>query len=918
MSGTGVHFSGSRSAHRLDDPNKVRTADVLNSDNDKRQFSDLHFPEKILSGLVSAGFLRPSPIQWAALPLSKIGLDLIVQSKSGTGKTLVYVVTALNMIDTSVNAIQAVILTPTREIAVQGARISLDIAAVSMPDLKVSTLIGGMSVKDDTIKLKRCHMIVGTPGRVRQLIEEKYLKTDAVRFFALDEADKMLESSFKNDVTMIYNNLPEIKQVMALSATYPESLANSLTSLMRTPKHVRLDTSSQVLIGLDQYVLHTNYHPKPKYQLDIKFGVLLDVLNSVTFSQCLIFTNYSLSAQSICERLNGNGWPAIFIAATLQNQYERLQALNSLRQFTTRIMVTTDLSARGIDAANVTLVINFDVPWDSRTFLHRSGRAGRFGSRGINMTLAGKGEETEMLRKIVFRTGTKIKTIPYDTSPEVNENGDDNTGRNEYELPDFWKLETDLSKEIVEKYLLVEGLECPLEELEDQQKTESVKNHSSEELEPGKKKRKGNRRKKKNPETENKTGLLQNDKLGNSNAKPEIVKNNEEEYFDCNENEYYDYRGDEECLDQNGGYDYRNDEYYEDGEYYEGGYDEDYYNENEYYGEERERYEENGNGQGTNEWTPVSSSIIPTKTPEEDDVGVEYDGETDLFIVEQYALATGYQAPKYAKEKNTKENDISTKNNETYLEAKVLLSDFFNANFTQKTEKRFEKLLTYEELQGISKKLNNKEELGDSYRFDIKSNVVQSETKQFNTNSLLHAANVIQKYETEKWENKVQLLAQQIKESDIPKSDIIDLALKGDSITEILQRNQSRKITEVETDHKTSENEQPDPNSHSDKKIIESDFKVKKKEPASSLVDIFSSAEKSSKKLKPDGKTCKSKTSGFAKQQTTGFGDVGPDGLPKWVLVETDVVAINDMIPDENYSSEDLEVYHQGKHKIQK
>ena len=132
MSGTSAHFSGSRSAHRLDDPNKVRTADVLNSENDKRQFSDLHFPEKILTGLVSAGFLRPSPIQWAALPLSNIGLDLIVQSKSGTGKTLVYVVTALNMIDTSVNAIQAVILTPTREIAVQGARISLDIAAVSM------------------------------------------------------------------------------------------------------------------------------------------------------------------------------------------------------------------------------------------------------------------------------------------------------------------------------------------------------------------------------------------------------------------------------------------------------------------------------------------------------------------------------------------------------------------------------------------------------------------------------------------------------------------------------------------------------------------------------------------------------------------------------------------------------------------
>ena len=913
MSGTGAHFSGSRSAHRLDDPNKVRTADVLNSDNDKRQFSDLHFPEKILTGLASAGFIRPSPIQWSALPLSNIGLDLIVQSKSGTGKTLVYVVTALNMIDTSVNAIQAIILTPTREIAVQGARISLDIAAVSMSDLKVSTLIGGMSVKDDTIKLKRCHMVVGTPGRVRQLIEEKYLKTDAVRFFALDEADKMLESSFKNDVTWIYNNLPEIKQVMALSATYPEKLANTLTSLMRTPKHVRLDTSSQVLIGLDQYVLHTNYHPKPKYQLDIKFGVLLDVLNSVTFSQCLIFTNYSLSAQSICERLNGNGWPAIYIAATLQNQYERLQALNSLRQFTTRIMVTTDLSARGVDAANVTLVINFDVPWDSRTFLHRSGRAGRFGSRGINLTLAGKGEETDMLRKIVYRTGTKIKIIPYDTSPQVNEKGDGNTGRNEYELPDFWKLETDLSKEVVEKYSLVEGLECPLEEQEDQQKIESVENNNPEELEPGKKKRKANRRKKKNPKTENNTGLLRKDKLENSNAKPGNEQNVEEEYFDCNENEYYN--GDEECFDQNGGYDYGNGEYYEDGEYYdyEGGYDEDYYDENEYYGEDRERYEEYCSGQDTSDWTPVNTSVIQTITPEED-VGLEYEDEPEHFIIEHYALATGYQPPTYAKQKDTKEDNISTKNNGAYLEAKGLMSDFFNANLTQKTEKRFERLLTYGELQEITKKLSNKEELGDSYRFNIKSKVDPSDTKQFNTNSLLQAANVIQKYETEKWENKVQLLAQQIKESDIPKSDIIDLALKGENISEILQRNKSKKITGVETDLKTSENGLPDPNNYAEKTYIESDVKVNKKEPASSLDDIFSSTQK----LNPNGKTCKSKTNGLSKQQSTGFGEVGPDGLPKWELVETDDVAINDMISDENYSFADLEVFHQGKHKMEK
>ena len=288
--------------------------------------------------------------------------------------------------------------------------------------------------------------MVGTPGRVKQLIEEGVLKLDGVRLFCLDEADKMMESSFKADVTLIFNRLSSKKQVLALSATYKDEISNALSSMMRNPRHIRLASFNQVLVGLDHYCLHTDFHPNPRYQLDCKVNGLLKVLGAVSFNQALVFTNFALSAENVCTKLNTAGWPAIFIAAQLQDQHERLAAFNSLRQFTSRILVTTDLSARGIDAANVNLVINLDVPWDSRTFLHRSGRAGRYGTRGINVTLVAKGgQDLDSLRRIVFRTGTKIKAIE----------GQD--------IPDLWKA----SEDETAGFEVVEGLECPLEDEEE-------------------------------------------------------------------------------------------------------------------------------------------------------------------------------------------------------------------------------------------------------------------------------------------------------------------------------------------------------------------------------------------------------------------------------------------------------------------
>ena len=194
-------------------------------------------------------------------------------------------------------------------------------------------------------------------------MESKHIKPEAIRLFVLDEADKLMEPAFKPDLTWIFNQLPLHKQVIALSATYPKDLSNVVTKFMSSPQHVRLNPSqSNVLIGVSQFWMSCEFHPLQHIEADRKFKVLLEILNKVSFSQCLIFSNYSTRAEAICEKLDANGWPVEFLAGTME-QKNRLRALNNLKQFSCRVLITTDLSARGIDSQHVNLVINLEVPW---------------------------------------------------------------------------------------------------------------------------------------------------------------------------------------------------------------------------------------------------------------------------------------------------------------------------------------------------------------------------------------------------------------------------------------------------------------------------------------------------------------------------------------------------------------------------
>ncbi|XP_031846731.1 uncharacterized protein LOC116433117 [Nomia melanderi] len=377
-----------------------RTKDIKIQEN--VTFYQMGFSQKILDGLSVCGFQKPSPIQLKAIPLGRCGFDLIMRAKSGTGKTLVFCVIALEMLDIQISSVQVLILAPTREIAVQISEVCSSLGC-EIKGLKVEVFIGGMTLDGDKKKVKGCHIAVGAPGRIRHLIDKGLLTVENVRLFILDEADKLMESSFQKDINFIFSKLPLNKQVIASSATYPGDLESFLSAYMCSPVLTSPDNDGPVLIGLKQFVAFVPFHPNAMQQVQIKVNELKKIFNKVPFKQSLVFTNYQSRAQSVCNKITSMGFTATYIAGN-QDMTKRLEAINKLKTFKCRIMLTTDLTARGIDADNVNLIVNFDLPADAATYLHRIGRAGRYGSHGISITIIAE-NELETFKQLLASVG---------------------------------------------------------------------------------------------------------------------------------------------------------------------------------------------------------------------------------------------------------------------------------------------------------------------------------------------------------------------------------------------------------------------------------------------------------------------------------------------------------------------------------
>ncbi|KAM4700052.1 putative ATP-dependent RNA helicase DDX20 [Discoglossus pictus] len=391
---------------------RARTGDVLqHSAGGIPDFSSLLLSRPVLEGLEAAGFIKPSPIQSKAIPLGRCGLDLIVQAKSGTGKTCVFSTVALDSLILENTATQILVLAPTREIAVQIHSVIISIGS-RMEGLECHVFIGGTPLPQDKIRLKKCHIAVGSPGRIKQLIEIGFLNTSFIRLFILDEADKLLEEgSFQDQINWIYSSLPANKQMLAVSATYPESLAKALTRYMREPTFVRLNVSDPSLIGLKQYFKVVNSHPLPHKTFEEKVQHLQELFSRIPFNQALVFSNLHSRAQHLADILTSKGFPAVCISGSM-NQNQRLDAMAKLKQFHCRVLISTDLTARGIDAEKVNLVINLDVPHDWETYMHRIGRAGRFGTYGLSVTYCCRGEEENLMMAIAHKCSLHLQPLP--------------------------------------------------------------------------------------------------------------------------------------------------------------------------------------------------------------------------------------------------------------------------------------------------------------------------------------------------------------------------------------------------------------------------------------------------------------------------------------------------------------------------
>ncbi|CAO3643058.1 unnamed protein product [Cunninghamella blakesleeana] len=374
-------------------------------------FSTLIQNQAILKGLEKSGYAKPSPIQLQAIPLGRLGVDLIAQAKSGTGKTVVFGVIALEAIQARIKAPQVLMIAPTREIAIQ-IRDVVQKLGQCIPQFKCGAFIGGLSLKGDIQRLPECQALVCTPGRLMWLLENKLLSTNTIKLLVLDEADKLMTEAFKDQINYIYKKLPVNKQTVAFSATFTDELLGSLNQFVRSPQIVKLTYDTPILEEVQQYYVKINVQDIPNENqgtagqflrnmqiYKAKFEKTAEILSKIDFYQCMIFVNSFPQANELSKWLTGMGWQSGHICAGI-SQEKRLQVMDSMRQFKMRVLVCSDLIARGIDIDRVNLVINMDYPRDIETYHHRVGRSGRYGTSGIAINLIASEEDETFLKSL--------------------------------------------------------------------------------------------------------------------------------------------------------------------------------------------------------------------------------------------------------------------------------------------------------------------------------------------------------------------------------------------------------------------------------------------------------------------------------------------------------------------------------------
>ena len=383
--------------------------ELENTENQKeiesiKNWDELDLKEEILRGIYRNGFENPTPIQSKAIKPIIQGNDIIAQAQSGTGKTATFTISSLQVVDANIHTTQVLIISPTRELVKQTMNVFENISN-TIENLKIKTLIGGTSVNDDISYLKKnCpHIVIGTSGRIYDMIRRKQLDTYYLKLFILDEADEMLSKGFKLQIYDIFQNLPSAMKIALFSATMPYDVLNLTKKFMTNPVYITLKPEQLTLECIQQYyiALENDSH---------KFETIKDLFSILEVKQSIIYVNTIKRVNDLYEAMTKEGYPVCYIHSSMEKSL-REDALKDFRTGKFRILISSGITARGIDIQQVSIVSSIDITRDINTYLHAIGRSGRYGRKGLAINFVTR-NDIDIVKKIEKHYKIDIKELP--------------------------------------------------------------------------------------------------------------------------------------------------------------------------------------------------------------------------------------------------------------------------------------------------------------------------------------------------------------------------------------------------------------------------------------------------------------------------------------------------------------------------
>jgi translation initiation factor 4A len=382
--------------------------EIYDSLNEIKSWDDLELNPKLLRGIFAYGFEKPSPIQQKAIKPIIDKKDVVVQAQSGTGKTATFTIGALSNIDLSNNSTQVLVLSPTKELTIQTAKVFESLGSM-MDGLKVQRAYGGSNIEDISSFSNRNipHVICGCPGRVFDMIRRDKLSCKKIKLVILDEADEILSVGFKDQVYNIFQNFNNDIQVILVSATIPENLNSIIKKIMRDPVQISVKREMLTLEGIKQYYIAVDDDRQ-------KYATLKDLFSYLTIAQSIIYCNSIKRVQDLYDAMKEDEFPVCRIHGNM-DKTERENSFNEFRNGVSRILISSNVTARGIDIQQVSVVVNFDLPKCVNTYLHRIGRSGRWGRKGVGINFITK-RDIGKLKEIEKHYSTQINEMPADMS----------------------------------------------------------------------------------------------------------------------------------------------------------------------------------------------------------------------------------------------------------------------------------------------------------------------------------------------------------------------------------------------------------------------------------------------------------------------------------------------------------------------